>query len=254
MSRNSKHKHFKRYLKLDKRLDELRDIRRNMGYEELEKPYPHGFDASLVLRDDIAKRKDAEVLQRIIDNYSSKTWSKNGKFTSRVLIKKRYHYLDHSPKIRRLTETEYGKLDSKLQRYFYHSPFNDVKRWDGSVLKHYVCNIPSHFFVVKVSVSYITHRKLIDSDIEREYAEVDKEWDHLWETMQPYNQRGQAFVRRFENKRDRRHNNAALTQNLKTEIFVDFDYWSDWVPWKDASAWTEDPYAFRYKPKRTYSW
>jgi hypothetical protein len=243
MSRNTKHKHFKRFIYLDKRFDELRDIRRNLGYEELEKPYPHGYDARLVLREDIARRKDADMLQLIVDKFSTKTWSKTGKFTNRFFFKKRWHFSDNTPKIKMLSEAEYLKLDEKLARYFYHSPSWDTKRWDGSVFKHYVCNVPSHFFVIKIKVSYITHKKVIDSELE-----------NLYEIMQPYNQRGKGFVRRFENKRDRRHNNAALTQNLKSEILIDSEYWSDWVPWRYASAWTEDPYPFRYKPKRTYSW
>jgi hypothetical protein len=61
MSKNTKHKNYKSYLKLLTEQEKLEVIRRNLGYRELEQPRHHGYEAYLVLRDDIANRDDAHL-------------------------------------------------------------------------------------------------------------------------------------------------------------------------------------------------
>jgi hypothetical protein len=53
MSKNTKHKFYKEYLKLLTRRSEIYKAQNALGYVELEKPYQYGFNAYLTLREDV---------------------------------------------------------------------------------------------------------------------------------------------------------------------------------------------------------
>lgn len=236
MSKNTKHKNYKSYLKLLAEQDKLDDIRRNLGYRELEKPRHHGYEAYLVLREDIANRDDAHIYQHLIDNYASVTWAKDGVF----YYKKRGYVIDNTPSFRRVDEKHYNQLDQRILKHFFHDRLKDVSTWYG-IKKYFYCYVPSYYFVMKIRKSYLTHEKIVDGELERQISFVNDKLSQLREVTPVYNNNGYSDYKDDFNRSDRRFNKMTLKKNLKTN-------------WVHSSGWSNDPNEFRYKPRSEAKW
>lgn len=267
MSKNTKHKDYKRYLALNRRSSEIYAAQKALGYVELEKPIHRGYEAYLVLREDIARRDDAWVFQYIIDNFATQPWSIDGVFYR----KHRRWYNDNRPKIRSISESGYLQLPPQVAKYFYHDYKEDKASWNGVVYKYYSCTtVPEHFFVMKVVKSYITHKKIIDGDLVSEEKFVDDQISALMTKMNPFNERGYSSFKKDINKRNRRKDKMALRTNLNTIFINDSHQWhkyngsditekefvldSDWTDWVSSSAWSQDFVEFKYRPRNEAAW
>lgn len=215
MSKNTKHKFYKEYIKLLNRRSEINKAQKALGYVELEKPYQYGFNAYLTLREDVARREDAHVYQYLIDNYSYQTFSKDGVFSG----KKKKHYWDNTPKFKLISEAEYLKVEPKYVKFFHHERTNNDRRWDGTVRKYYRCYFEPHYLVMKVVKNFITHKKVIDGELEREEQFVrDKIWD-LEMIMKPWYEGYVVYAKHYQNKQLRRKDKV----NLKKNLSIDYD-------------------------------
>jgi hypothetical protein len=267
MSKNTKHKDYKRYLALMEKEDELEMVIKNLGYVELEKPIHKGYEAYLELREDITRRQDAWVFQYIIDNCSTITWSPTTVFYE----KKRGYVIDRTPKIKLMSEEQYLKLPPQVAKYFRHNHLDDKPRWNGTVAKYYSASyVPDFYFVMKIRNSYITHRKVVDGELERELRFVRDQLFYLRTIMSPYNETGYSAFKKDINKRNRRKDKMALRKNLNTMFINDSHEWykeqgvemterefitdSDWTEWASSSAWSQDFYEFKYRPRNEAAW
>lgn len=232
MSKNTKHKFYKKYLELERKRDSLYDIKDALGYEKLEKPYQYGYNAFHVLRDDISRRKDADVFQYLLDNFSVTTWSKNGVFYS---VYKKY-VSDNRPHFRLITEADYLKLEPKYKKHFYHVSDKDQKFWNGTVNKFYRCYLEPHFLVMKVVNSYITHKKVIDNEVERELSYVSDKIYYLQEIIEPWNDRFITKAKKIQTKANRRSDKVNINKNLKT----------------NNNEWYDEKYSLSYN--KTKNW
>jgi hypothetical protein len=255
MSKNTKHKNYKVYLRLLAEEDKLNTIRKNLGYRELPKPVQHGYNAYLVLREDIARRDDAFIYQHLIDEYSYETWSKTPEF----YIKKKNYILDKTPKFKHIDENLYDRLNLRVKKFFYHDKSKDFKSWDGSVRKKYICSLPPYYFVMKVKKSYLTHEKIVDNELERQINFIKDKLQVIRDTSPVYNNNGFAEYRRAWSKKDRQFNKMALRKNVSMEFA--FDDWepinwgdTDWTDWCSSSAWSHDPQEFKYKTRSQAKW
>ncbi len=265
MSKNTKHKDYKRLLALREKEDELDKAIKNLGYVELEKPIHHGFNAYLTLREDVAKREDrvAWLYQYFIDNFASEPWSRLPVFYTK---NKKGKITDNRPYFRRLTQKEY---DDFLPWVKEHLHKRTIYNW-GNEYVYYVPYVPDYYLVMKIKNSYITHRKVIDSDLERERAFVkDQRWQ-LEDKIKPWNPNGYSKFLRLINKANRRNDKIALQKNLNTNFINDSYEWlkkqeveisekefittSDWSNWSGSSAWSEDFYEFNYRTRNEARW
>lgn len=247
MSKNTKHKNYKAYLRLLAEEDKLETIQRNLGYRELEKPVHYGYNAYFVLREDVARRDDAFIYQHIIDNYSTETWSKTPEF----YIKKKRYYEDRRPTFQDIPESLYNRLDVRVAKHFYHDSEKDRKSWDGSVIKTYVCGIPPYYVVMKVKKSYLTHEKVIDSEVERQLSFIGDKLSQMMDTMPLFNNNGLTAFRKGLVKNERNYNKQQLRKNLKTQILSEDGVWEDW---SHSSNMNGDPYQFDYKTRNNAKW
>ena len=265
MSKNTKHKDYKRLLALRRREDELDEAIKNLGYVELKKPIHHGFNAYLTLREDVAKREDrvAGLYQYFIDNFASEPWSRLPVFYTKS---KRGKINDNRPKLRRLTQKEYDGFLPWVQEYLHkRTEYN----W-GNEYVYYVPYVPEYYLVMKIKNSYITHRKVVDGELESERAFVkDQRWQ-LEDKIKPWNDNGYSWFLKSVSKRNRRKDKIALQKNLATEFINDsFDSYkelecemtekdfitdSDWTDWASSSAWSQDFYEFKYRPRNEARW
>ena len=265
MSKNTKHKDHKRLLALREKEDELDEAIKNLGYVELEKPVHHGFNAYLTLREDVAKREDrvAWLYQYFIDNFASEPWSRLPEFYTK---NKRGKVNDNRPKFRRLTQKEYDGFLPWVQEHLHkRTEYN----WSNEYV-YYVPYVPDYYLVMKIKNSYITHRKVVDGELESERAFVkDQRWQ-LEDKIKPWNENGYSkFLKKIQ-KANRRNDKIALQKNLNTDFINDSHEWykeqgvditekdfitdSDWTNWACSSAWSQDFYEFKYRPRNEAKW
>lgn len=291
MSRNTKREDYKVYLALSTRYDDLLDIRRNLGYEELEHPIQHGYNGYLELREDVARRTDkvGDALRFIVEKFAVETWSKS----KQLYYKRRRYIVDNRPYIKKISEEVYEKLHESVAKYFYAFTSDNIYHWSGAVRKQYTCIVPTHFLVIKIKKSYITHRKIHDSDLEREIDFLKDKLNEFWNKGGFWDY-GSSYkkYRQKHNRKDRRADKMALRQNLHTILCNDsydnykyhlerinedidlliedsedyqsydgeseMEFYQDatFNEWASVSGWECDPYEFNYKHrhKAKYNW
>lgn len=291
MSKNTKRETYKEYLALQRREDKLYEEKKNLGYRELEKPIHHGYTAYLELREDVLRRTDKEGLayQYIIKHFSTETWGKTIDFYKKS--KKTWYSFDYdyvTPKIRKITEREFEALHPSIAKYFYNYKIDNKYHWGGLECRYYTNVIPEHYVVIKVKKDYLTHQKIIDSELEREAAFVEDKISAFYNTTPYFRDSGIGkWFRTNMNRRDRYHNKRALKYNLSQVIENDSydrykesldihnlemealgqdDYifevctkkeWEEEVTcndWGYVSGWEHDPKEFKYKHRHGGRW
>jgi hypothetical protein len=258
MSKNTKHKNYKVYLRLSAEEDKLLLAKKNLGYRILDKPIHHGYNAYFTLREDIIKRDDkiTHLYQHFINEYASEPWSRTKDFKKKFrkkFRKKGYEII--KPEFRILTEKEYDSYYPWAQEYIQkRSEFH----W-GVEYHYYVCVIPNYCLVTNIKNSYITKEKIIDGNIECELSFVRDKMQLIRDTSPIYNNNGFANYRRDFTKSDRAYNKIVLNKNITMEYA--FDDWepidwrdTDWTDWCSSSAWSHDPQEFRYKTRSQAKW
>lgn len=164
----------KEYRRLRKRWRELQDAKFNLGWVILDKPKRHGFYKELVLREDIAKRKEAPIYLEILEATKVKLWGSSLKrleksWVEQSLRNKRIQY----PGIQAIEKKEYDLLSGKAKRFFI---FRRSEVFNGYRTNLYISKLPAYFFKFKISRAYIFKRRIIDSEIEREIKEIENLW------------------------------------------------------------------------------
>lgn len=170
--RNIKDLRLQEYRALDKELDELYEAQDNLGYYPLKKPIRHGWYKYLKLRDDVSRRKDAYVFQNIIDVAGITIWGRNlEEVDQKWMIREADLRHISLPGIWKLDRKQLQDLNPKAQRFF-----QGIEIINGSWLCgiiYYECRAPIHYFEPTYKRAYITHRKIIDSEIESRIEQLE---------------------------------------------------------------------------------
>lgn len=161
----------KEYRRLRKRWRELQDAKFNLGWVILDKPIRHGFYKELVLREDIAKRKEAPIYLEILEATKIKVWGSSLKrleksWVEQSLRNRRIQYAG----IQALEKKDYDLLSAKAKRLFV---FRRCEMFNGYRTNLYISALPAYFFKFKISRAYIYKRRIIDSEIESEIKEIE---------------------------------------------------------------------------------
>lgn len=222
MSKVNKHlnKYFKRkkeFIRLDKERRENNHLIRNQGYYKLEKPIPHGWYETFVLRDDISRREDADFYQEILDVCNSSIWSLDGKFIFRD-DKKRKHR--KKPVLKVINLNQYSKLSDKVKEFFKDVTFEYSRYWRiGYTDRYYRCTL-TYEIVTKISRSYITHRREHNSDLYSTGNDIDKKLFYLtkgneWSYLKGRQKNG------YEIEEEKQEFNKEKKQ-FRKDILIDF--------------------------------
>ncbi|MFN8673009.1 MAG: hypothetical protein U0457_13140 [Candidatus Sericytochromatia bacterium] len=156
----------KNLLKKNKRLSELRrKIWREdeQEYIELDKPIKWGYKKYFILRDDIKNRKDANFFEKILEKINDFVYCKEKTF-----LKKDYHTKKKKPilhELQALSHRDFVKLEEKEKELFKSKL---IKR----ELKFFF--IYDWMFIPKISPHYLTHIKVIKSDLHKEKTEIEE--------------------------------------------------------------------------------
>lgn len=156
------------------RSKELWNIRRNIPWVPLENPYQRGFVRFFVLRDDVKRSKDGDFFEGILNKINTFMYSQSRYYLKKKRKFGRKIYVEREQKLKRISS--FGWNDPKLgftsreRQYFLkkkeYNPFrkrNDI----------YYEFIEPWRFTLRVRPNMITHYKPLDSELEKEYDELE---------------------------------------------------------------------------------
>jgi hypothetical protein len=176
----------KRYGKRDKHEDDDRELRRlyqkyksidkainNLGWLDLDKPVYLGYIKQFVLRDDISRRKDANVFEGILKSINDFATCKNKDFLRKEWSTKKKVPISH--KLKALNKKQFNKLPTNQQKHF-----SEVYDYKNSCWKYRF--IHDYYFVPKIDKHYAYKVRVFDSDLEQQSAEIERhfETNNLW--------------------------------------------------------------------------
>lgn len=206
----------KKFIKAEKRLNEIYKEIRNLPYRELEKPYQEGWFLQIVLRDDLLKSDKGPFIQLLVDKYCTRFVTKNPKFISKIRqnpalssVRKLFfnkhglHIYYNGPHIRSLDKREYNKLTDLQKKYFdldFHSKYTGREE--------YSMNLPEYYLRVKVKKRIVTHVQDINPLLLQEQAELKSILAPYWRAR-GY---GQGYYHWRENRAERRKSKVELTK------------------------------------------
>ncbi|MDW3191533.1 MAG: hypothetical protein R8G66_04190 [Cytophagales bacterium] len=180
----------------------------------MDKPIRHGWYREYVLRDDIARRKDAHVFLEILDACGSSEWGLTKREIEeqweRVTWSKDYWQW---PGFRRIGKRAYRRLSVRAKKYFGHYEVR-WNPWQGSV-RRYHCHVPEYYFIPKYTKAYVTHLQSVDSEIDSKISRLENQL--LSDELYPYswwaaNGLTNKFMRKWEIRNERRMTKIALQQ------------------------------------------
>lgn len=205
---------YKKFIKAEKRLNQIWKEVREQPYRELKEPYQAGWILIPTLRDDFMRSDKGPIVKGLIERFGKNCVVRSSKLISRirknptisnvdsVLSSKGRLYRPDAPHIRAITKKEYDVLSEQQKKYFSPiSPFLKAYRTGD-----YELNIPFHYIVIKIKKRIITHIQDINPILLKEEAE-------LRHTLLPY-WRGKNYggYHWFENKKERRRSKVELTK------------------------------------------
>lgn len=207
---------YKKFIKAEKRLNEIYRKMRELPYRELEKPYQDGWILIIVLRDDILRSDKGPIIKALIEKFSSKFATRNAKFITQIRQKpnlsdvRKMFYSKYGqfiyyngPHIRDLDKREYNKLSDQQKKYFDLSIHSKWVNRD-----EYHMNLPEYYFRVKVKKRIITHVQDIDPLLLQEQDELRKILAPYWRA----NNYSMGYYHWRENRAERRRVKVELTK------------------------------------------
>lgn len=200
--------------KINKELIKLYSAKWNLAKIPLDKPIRYGWYRQLVLRGDIARRKDASVFQEILNACGSSEWGRTKKEIEEQWERNvwRRDYWQW-PGFRRIGKRAYRRLSVRAKKYFvqYELRWNP---WQGSVKKYY-CHVPEYFFVPTYSKAYVTHLQAVDSELESQIAFLNNQLngDDLF-AYSSYKRKAHLnkYIRKWDIRNERRRTKMSLQQ------------------------------------------
>ncbi len=168
----------------------------NQGLIELDEPIPHGYNAEWVLRSDISRRDDAHVYQEALDACKGMIWSKTKDFKYKNWKTKKWFV--KKPDLKKINKAKYDALSVSAQKFFYEDTSSKRNYFHKDT--YYGCNL-SFELVVKITKSYITHRREHDGLLYQKEAEI-KEAMYRVSNGHPWGGYGDnKWYRRHESKK-----------------------------------------------------
>lgn len=220
MVQNKYEEYDKKYIALQKAWDKNWEAQRNLGYVELDKPRPHGWDILIIPREDVQNREDAHVFWDVL-----KACAKKGHIRVKSWYKskhKKYQTYPFRPYLKYLTKEEYQKLTPAVQKHFHFRPKGSYYGSHKLNFDFYICSVPNFYWVTKLVRSYITKVKVIDEILLQEEAEIKKELYFMeYERGQSFSKRRSRRKTRY-NRSTRRTNNKEVKYHVKNESFEDY--------------------------------
>ena len=169
--KRARHRDFEKLLvALSRETKALKKQAADLGYEPLNPPYQRGWKCVFVLREDVARSKDAPFFERLLEkiNTTQYHWRKDFK------VKKRRHgrkiYVDHSQKLKEFMPYAFDKMKfTDKEKTFFELVYVLRYKQPEPV---YIFTEPWRY-VLRVQPNMITKVRIIDYDLEARREEID---------------------------------------------------------------------------------
>ncbi|MEM6719833.1 MAG: hypothetical protein AAF611_10980 [Bacteroidota bacterium] len=159
----------KQLRKVDKRLQKIWELQRELGYKKLENPVRHGWFKEVVLTHKIERYRNYEHMIAAFKKCKAQIWGADkGKAEANWYECMQRHEIYGS--FRLISRKAYNKLPVEVQRLF--SMYTYINYWGKTRYKYYL-HIPKECYRVKFSRAYVTHSRIIDPLLESEYAVLE---------------------------------------------------------------------------------
>lgn len=212
----------KRIIAIDRELKKLYKAWYSLGYKKLDKPIRNGWIKHLILREDVARRKEAHVLQEIINRCGAELWGSTKHQADKNW--QRYHSSHKNDRVKDGLELLFGEklvgMSKKARMYF------DGYDWKWMTyrgyVKRYYCKVPRHYFETTYSRSFIRAVQIRDPELERQMAELESEYfkDELYKHRIRFEGKWNPIPYRYHRRKRKR-----MKDQLKKYDEMDFDYW-----------------------------
>jgi hypothetical protein len=155
----------KQLIGLDKEEDALREQKRNLGWEPLVPHVQKGWKRCFVLREDVARSKQAEFFENLLAKINTCDLSHRRDFKLKKRRKGRKWYVVKEQKLLTPCNWYFARLKfSEAEKQMFH----EVLHWDSkrrTFTKSYVFNEPWRF-VLKAKPNMITKVRIRDAVLE----------------------------------------------------------------------------------------
>lgn len=177
--RTARHKKRMQYEDFDKHLiqinkeeKKLYQQRRNLGWEPITPPVQKGWVKTFVLREDVARSKQADFFNNILNKINTKVWSHRKDFLVRKRKMGRKVYVVKEQQLLKPEQYQFSKLkftDAEKQLFYEELHW---ERWRKEPVVKYVFNEPWRF-VLKVKPNIIDRRRKTDATIVARLKQID---------------------------------------------------------------------------------
>ena len=192
----------KEHRKLNKRLRELYTVQRSDFWEDLPKPRKYGWIKELVLTNDVLRRKDWQIYQEVLEACKVYTWANTKEQLDKRWLVVYKNKKPQKPGMKVIKSKEFNKLSSAAKKFFVK---RDSKGWYRDEKYVYDCLLPRIFFGEKYSRAFVFRVRKINSEVEREIAQIENRMEHeFYDLEQKRFAFGKEFFRR---KKCITHNN-----------------------------------------------
>ncbi|MBF7090103.1 hypothetical protein IUY40_00920 [Flavobacterium sp. ALJ2] len=164
----------KQLIQLDKLEGELWKKKRCLPLVPLATPYQKGWQRYFVLREDIARSKEALFYKTVLEKINTVQYSSDKSFKKKKKRKRKHVYVEKLQTLKEFSESEWRSpklaLTEKEKTHFYKR-----ERWCPNCKRykvHYVFNEPWRY-VLRVRPNMITHTKMVDAVLESEIDRIE---------------------------------------------------------------------------------
>lgn len=205
---HKKEQRIKKAKRLQQELNELYTLKWGMKSIPLDEPIFKGYKKYYVLRDDIAKRDDAEAIESLLRRVNTTIYSPTKDFMERTRKKmvSKHHPLRPLYKKEQFSSEE----DEKKESQFFESVSKHIiqcgERWSSLWYCH-ICHADGHTFTrlpihwhvkcpwifdTKIEPYYLTHYKPIDCELESRISEISNQmcYHQYWPLLNHANGHG----------------------------------------------------------------
>ncbi|NML35851.1 hypothetical protein HHL17_01460 [Chitinophaga sp. G-6-1-13] len=162
----------KEILRLDKYRRALWRKSREPLYVPLKPPIQKGYERFFILRDDVARGKQASFFQEILVKINTVQYFHRKDFKKKKRLRGKKVWVDKEQSLRRLDLWEFDKLRFTQQEAAYFEVQQEVRKCGKKEVPVMVFKEPWRF-ILRVRPHMLTHQRIVDPVLESQIQEID---------------------------------------------------------------------------------
>lgn len=232
---NERDRRVKKYLALRRREKEVSEEIDDIPLVKLDEAIQRGWEVYIALSDEAKRHKHYSLFEMVIQKYGMTYTTKKVDIVREVRKVRKYHLLKYlfttsingqtyysGPQLRRLNLKNCQSFEDKY-RSRYIIPYSYDK--DGNY-KDWQFYIPHQFLILKVRPNMLSHRKLINTDLESEKFLLNRKIWYSYDKDNPFIKSNGGVRSRWSKHQIIRRNRKLMNQSLSSVLNggEDFDY------------------------------